>query len=118
WRAVLAFFASGGPNRAFAEPSRYFGEGPTLPAEAASWLVAEGIKAVVLDCGTDAHEPVPVPAQVLPVHHILLGGGVPIVENCIDTIRIPEGRFALYALPLKIQAESGAPARVLAQMLD
>ena len=113
-----AVFATGWANRAFAQPSRYFGEGPTLTAEAASWLVDQGAKAVVLDCGTDAHEPVPVPDQALPVHHILLGRGVPIVENCIDTIRIPDGRFMLYALPLKIQAESGAPARVFAQTIE
>lgn len=115
-RDRIAVLATGWSNRAFAEPARYFGEGPTLTAEAATWLVDQGVKAVVLDCGTDAHEPVPVPDQVLPVHHILLGRGVPIVENCIDTIRIPDGRFTLYALPIKIQAESGAPARVFAQM--
>ena len=111
----IAVFATGWSNRAFGEPSRYFGEGPTMTAEVATWLVGERVKAVVLDCGTDAHEPVPVPDQVLPVHHILLGNGVPIVENCIDTIRIPDGRFTIYALPLKIEAESGAPARVIAQ---
>jgi kynurenine formamidase len=114
----IAVFATGWSNRAFAEPTRYFGGGPTMTPEAATWLVEQRVKAIVLDCGTDAHEPVPVPDQVLPVHHILLGGGVPIIENCIDTIRIPDGRFMLYALPLKIQAESGAPARVFAQMID
>lgn len=114
-RDRIAVLATGWSNRAFGEPARYFGEGPTLSAEAAQWLVAGGAKAVVLDCGTDAHEPVPVPDQVLPVHHILLGQGVPIVENCIDTVTIPDGRFTVYALPLKIHAESGAPARVIVQ---
>jgi arylformamidase len=116
-RDRIAVLATGWSNRAFAEPARYFGEGPTLSADAARWLVDSGVKAVVLDCGTDAHEPVPVPDQVLPVHHILLGQGVPIVENCIDTVTIPAGPFAVYALPLKIHAESGAPARVIAQPL-
>lgn len=114
----IAVFATGWSNRTFHEPSRYFGEGPTMTTEVAQWLVAERVKAIVLDCGTDAHEPVPVSDQVLPVHHILLGNGVPIVENCIDTIRIPDGRFTIVALPLKIEAESGAPARVLAQTID
>jgi kynurenine formamidase len=115
-RGRIAVLATGWSNRAFAEPARYFGQGPTLSAEAATWLVDAGVTAVVLDCGTDAHEPVPVPDQVLPVHHILLGRGVPIVENCIDTVRIPDAPFAIYALPLKIHAESGAPARVIAQV--
>lgn len=114
-RDRIAVLATGWSNRTFGEPERYFGEGPTLSAEAARWLVEGGARAVVLDCGTDAHEPVPVPDQVLPVHHILLGQGVPIVENCIDTVRIPDGRFTVYALPLRIHAESGAPARVIAQ---
>jgi kynurenine formamidase len=113
-RDRIAVLATGWSNRAFAEPARYFGQGPTLSAEAATWLVDGGIKAVVLDCGTDAHEPVPVPDQVLPVHHILLGRGVPIVENCIDTVTIPDGAFSIHALPLRIHAESGAPARVIA----
>lgn len=115
-RGRIAVLATGWANRAFAEPARYFGEGPTLSAEAAAWLVDGGVTAVVLDCGTDAHEPVPVPDQVLPVHHILLGRGVPIVENCIDTVKIPDGPFSIAALPLKIHAESGAPARVIAQV--
>ncbi len=116
-RDRIAVLATGWSNRAFAEPARYFGEGPTLSPEAAQWLVDSGARAVVLDCGTDAHEPVPVPDQAMPVHHILLKHGLPIVENCIDTVKIPDGPFAIYALPLKIHAESGAPARVIAQPL-
>lgn len=112
----IAVLATGWSNRAFDDPARYFGEGPTLSADAARWLIDNGVKAVVLDCGTDAHEPVPVPDQVLPVHHILLGQGVPLVENCIDTVTIPHGPFTIYALPLRIHAESGAPARVIAQL--
>jgi arylformamidase len=63
---------------------------------------------------SNAPEPVPVADQACPVHHILLGAGIPIVENCTDLARIPEGRLTLYAIPLKIQGESGAPARVFA----
>ena len=39
-------------------------------------------------------------------------------ENCIDLVAIPPGRHTLYAIPLKIQAESGAPARVFAIVED
>ena len=71
--------------------------------------------AVVLDCATDAPEPVPVGDQAVPVHRTFLSRGIPIVENCIDLIRIPDhSGFTLYAIPLKIQGESGAPARVFA----
>ncbi len=70
----------------------------------------------MLDCATDAPEPVPVADQACPVHHILLEAGIPIVENCTDLVRIPDGPHALYAIPLKILGESGAPARVFAMI--
>ncbi len=114
----IAVVATGWSNRAFADAARYFGESPTLSPEAARWLAEADVKAVVLDCATDAPEPVPVADQACPVHHILLGAGIPIVENCTDLVRIPEGRLTLYAIPLKIRGESGAPARVFATIDD
>ena len=115
-RGKIAAVATGWSNRAFSDAVRYFGESPTLSPEAARWLVQAGVKAVVLDCATDAAESVPVADQACPVHHILLGAGIPIVENCTDLVRIPDGRHTLYALPLKILGESGAPARVFAMV--
>jgi arylformamidase len=117
-RGKIAVVATGWSNRAFADPARYFRESPTLSPEAARLLAEAGVKAVVLDCATDAPEPVPVADQACPVHHILLGAGIPIVENCTDVVRIPEGRVTLYAIPLKIRGESGAPARVFATIDD
>ncbi len=117
-RGKIAVLATGWSNRTFADPARYFRESPTLSPEAARWLAEAGVKAVVLDCATDAPEPVPVADQACPVHHILLGAGIPIVENCTDLVRIPEGRVTLYAIPLKIRGESGAPARVFATIDD
>ena len=113
-RGKIAVVATGWSTRAFSDAVRYFGESPTLGPEAARWLAEAGVKAVVLDCATDAPEPVPVADQACPVHHILLGAGIPIVENCTDLVRITDGRHTLYAIPLKILGESGAPARVFA----
>ncbi len=115
-RGKIAVVATGWSNRAFTDAVRYFRESPTLSPEAAGWLAEAGVKAVVLDCATDAPDPVPVPDQACPVHHILLEAGIPIVENCTDLVRIPDGRHMLYAIPLKILGESGAPARVFAMI--
>lgn len=113
-RGKIAVVATGWSNRAFADAARYFQDSPTLSPEAARWLADAGVKAVVLDCATDAPEPVPVAEQAMPVHRVLLGQGIPIVENCIDLVQIPDGPHTLYAIPLKIRDESGAPARAFA----
>jgi kynurenine formamidase len=113
----IAVVATGWSDRAFADPQRYFFESPTLSPEAARWLADAGVKAVVLDCATDAPELVPVADQTLPVHHTLLERGICIVENCTRLVEIP-GAHTLYAIPLKIADESGAPARVFAIVHD
>lgn len=114
----IAVVATGWSNRAFSDAVRYFQDSPALSPEAARWLADAGVKAVVLDCATDAPEPVPVAEQAMPVHRILLGRAIPIVENCIDLVQLPDRRHTIYAIPLKIQAESGAPARVFALVED
>ena len=114
----IAVVATGWSNRAFSDAVHYFRDSPTLSPEAARWLAEAGVKAVVLDCATDAAEPVPVAEQAMPVHRILLGQAIPIVENCIDLVQLPDSRHTIYAIPLKIQAESGAPARVFALVED
>jgi len=47
-----------------------------------------------------------------PVHHILLGDGVVIVEG-LDLHDIAPGRYQLVCLPLKIAKGDGAPVRAL-----
>jgi len=111
----IAVVATGWSNRSFSDERRYFRDSPTLSPDSAKWLADAGVKAVVLDCATDAAEPVPVAEQACPVHRTFLSRSIPIVENCIDLIKIPDGHpFTVYAIPLKIERESGAPARVFA----
>ena len=116
-KGKIACISSGWANRAFSDEARYFRESPTLSPEAARWLVEAGIKAVVLDSATDASDPAPVQEQPCPVHRTFLENSIPIVENCTDVVKIPAGQpFTLYAIPLKIRRESGAPARVFARI--
>ncbi len=115
----IAVVSTGWSNRAFSDESRYFRESPTLSPEAACWLAEEKIKAIVLDSATDASDPAPVQEQPCPVHRTFLEHSIPIVENCTDVVKIPsEQPFTIYAIPLKIQGESGAPARVFAQVRE
>ena len=118
-KGKIAVVATGWSNRTFSDEPRYFRDSPTLSPEAASWLAEAQVKAIVLDSATDASDPAPVEEQPCPVHRTFLGRSIPIVENCFDLVKIPDGqRFTLYAIPLKIRGESGAPARVFARIED
>jgi arylformamidase len=47
-----------------------------------------------------------------PVHQRILGEGIPILEGA-NLRDVPEGRYTLYAFPLKIQGGEGAPVRAV-----
>jgi arylformamidase len=80
----------------------------SLSKDAAAWLVSKRIKLVGVDyLSVEAYE-----AREHPVHHTLLGNGVVIVEG-LNLTQVPEGRYQLICLPLKIQNGDGAPARVV-----
>lgn len=55
-------------------------------------------------------------AEELPVHKILLGNGVLIVEN-LDLVGIHPGNYELSIAPLKIENADGLPARVTAKSI-
>lgn len=70
-------------------------------------------------CGiaTDTISPDPMAeagATGFPVHHELLGAGLPIVENLRNLDGLPE-QFRLYAFPLPIDSD-GAPVRAVAEL--
>jgi arylformamidase len=80
----------------------------SLSKDAAAWLVSKRIKLVGVDyLSVEAYE-----AREHPVHHTHLGNGVVIVEG-LNLTQVPEGRYQLICLPLKIQNGDGAPARVV-----
>ena len=47
-----------------------------------------------------------------PVHQILCGADVIILEN-VDLSQVAPGRYELIALPIKLAEAEGAPARVI-----
>ena len=79
-----------------------------LTSSAAHFLVDIGVQLVGMDyLSVDAYE-----AQDFPVHHILLGASVLILEG-LNLQAVPPGEYELVALPLLLQDGDGAPARVL-----
>jgi arylformamidase len=94
------------------------GEGPTasggpdattgiLTPDGAAWLVERGVRLVGAD--TLSIEPA---TEDYPVHRLLLGAGVIIVEG-LDLTPAAPGRYQLVCLPLRIAGGDGAPARAV-----
>ncbi len=79
----------------------------TLSPDGARFLIEHGIKLVGIDYLSIA----PFDDGVT-THTILLKAGVIIVEG-LDLSQVPQGRYSLYCLPLKVVGSDGAPARVI-----
>jgi arylformamidase len=89
----------------------YYKQQPWLAEDAAHWLVDRGCKLVGLDTPMpDAWDNI----GHMPVHKILLGAGVVIVEYMVNLKSIPTETFDLTVLPLNIVGGDGAPARCVA----
>lgn len=83
-----------------------------LTPDGAHWLVDRGVHLVGAD--TLSIEPA---THDYPVHRILLGVGVIIVEG-LDLRAAPAGHYQLVCLPLRIAGGDGAPARAVLLPLD
>lgn len=86
---------------------KYFHDYPAMSEEVAQYLVGQKVSMVGFDtCSADN-------ADGFPIHKILLGGDVLIIEN-LTNLAVLEGKdFTVYALPLNLDID-GAPARVVA----
>ncbi|MBD2114791.1 MULTISPECIES: cyclase family protein [Cyanophyceae] len=90
--------------------AQYFKGHPFLTAAAAEWLQAAGARLVGIDSlniddTSDGHRP---------VHSILLGADIPIVEHMCNLESLPESGFKLHAVPVKVQNFGTFPVRVYA----
>jgi arylformamidase len=78
-----------------------------LCEEAAEYIAACGVKAVV----TDALSIAP-PDNEATVHSILMRGGVAIIENATFEA-VADGDYLLFAFPMKLGGADGAPVRAV-----
>ena len=89
---------------------QYFEGHPYLTAEAAEYLVKEraalvGIDSLNIDDTRDGNRP---------VHTILLGNKIPIVEHLKGLDRLPENGFRFFAVPAKVKGMGSFPVRAFA----
>ena len=79
-----------------------------ISPDEARGLLASGARIV----GVDGPSIDPVASRDLPAHRILLGAGIPVLEN-LRLHGVPPGPGTLYCLPLPVAGADGAPVRAL-----
>jgi arylformamidase len=89
----------------------YYKNQPWLQEGAARWLIDNGCKLVGLDTPMpDSYEDI----DTMPIHKLLLGAGIVIVEYMVNLASIQAETFQLIVAPLKVKDGDGAPARCFA----
>ncbi len=89
---------------------RYFTGYPFLTAAAARQLVDAGAALVGIDSLNIDDDGDP----KRPVHTMLLGAGIPIVEHLCNLEAVPDERFRFFALPAKVRGMGSFPVRAIA----
>ena len=101
---------SGGP--------RFYGHGPYLGTDSAGYLADCGANAVAVDFPIDKHPDTPLSTiKDFPVHRLLLGQNIPLIENLINLDKLVGKEVELWALPLKLKGGDGAATRAVARIL-
>jgi len=88
----------------------YFEEHPHLTERAARWLVNSGAVLV----GIDSFNIDSVATGERPVHSVLLGSDIPIVEHLRGLAALPDEGSRFFAVPVKVKAFGTFPVRAFA----
>jgi kynurenine formamidase len=85
---------------------------PSIAIEAAELLVKRAVTGVAIDTlGVDR------PQDDYPVHQVLLGAGIYIVENATNLDKLPATGSYIFALPIKVADGTEAPLRCIGIIL-
>jgi kynurenine formamidase len=91
---------------------QYFEGHPFLTEDAARFLADSGVTLV----GIDSHNIDDVQDLRRPVHSILLGKEIPIVEHMMNLTALPETDFRFFAVPVKVKGFGTFPVRAFAML--
>jgi kynurenine formamidase len=90
----------------------YFSNFPVLTPEAAEWVAGIGLKGI----GFDAISADSADTRTYPIHKILLGSDMVIVENLANLDQLHGGAFEFSCFPLYFQQADGSPIRSVASI--
>jgi len=102
-----------GWDRYWGDDAYYMGH-PYLSGEAAQWLVDEGVLLLGMDTPMPDNPEPGEGAPDSPIHKILLGNNVVLLEYLCNLDQLTSESITLIALPLKIEGADGAPTRCVA----
>jgi arylformamidase len=95
----------------------YFTQSPFFPPESAEWLVAKDPKSIGFDFFEEYCARLPdFSSEDFPMHRVILGAGIVIMEGITNLGALPRQRVPFYAPFYKIEGTEGAPARFFAQV--
>lgn len=100
----------------WSDPDDFYSGYPHLTVEGARRLVEAGVRLLGYDTPSpdDSRGPLDGSGEDSPVHKLLLGSGVVLVEYLAHLAAIePLDGWSICALPLKVRGSDGAPARVV-----
>lgn len=92
------------------ETENYFSNHPFLTGEIANFLVENEARLV----GIDSYNIDDTNDKTRPVHSILLGAGIPIVEHMCNLEALPNRDFKFFAVPVKVKNFGTFPVRAFA----
>jgi arylformamidase len=98
----------------FWDTERYFDGYPFLTEEAARYLADADAKLV----GIDSHNIDDASTNRRPVHSVLLGAGVLIVEHLRNLENVPDREFTFTAVPPKFKGVGTFPVRAFAAVVE
>ena len=90
----------------------YYEGHPHLTESAAQWLRDQGVRLV----GIDSYNIDSISGNTRPVHTILLGADILIVEHLCNLSAVPGSGFKFYAVPVKVKGFGTFPVRAFAQL--
>ena len=91
---------------------QYFEGHPHLTGELAQQLVAAGVALV----GIDSFNIDSTDDGTRPVHSVLLGAGIPIVEHLCNLSAVPDHGARFFAVPVKVKGMGTFPVRAFARI--
>jgi len=119
---IILFKTGWGEQRDVTTPDFWL-DAPYLQRSAAEWLLSQRPKAVAFDFPQDYVTRLLLSGEIRPIdehvsHDVLLRNDVVLIEYLTNTRALTSDHVDFCCLPLKLPAADGAPARVVAWLVD